>query len=487
MTKLDRVTIVCVDCKFYGQSANALLRCLGEVTPTRCLLLTDIYLELEGVEVVQIDPIKTIEDYSQFIIKKLWKYIETDFCLIVQWDGYVLNGDLWLDEFYDYSFVGAPWLYRDKRNVGNAGFCLISKELLNILGNDDFIQICSPDDEIIGRLYRHYLEENYSIKFPSEELADKFSFELRQPTQKTFGFHGHFHEPYKEWICISRQASLGDLVQVEPVMRYYNEHGYRVILHTLPQFYNLFLQHDFPVYHPNQVDPRIKYRTINLDMSYESKPKQLHLKSYFEFCGITHYELKNPKLKLSFDPKYYANKFFSKYCVIHIDSIPQEARNIQGDIDWEVVASTLKAKGYTVIQIGKGDKQVIKNAIQMQTPTEGTLMWVVGGADLFIGIDSGPSNVAVAYNIPSILFFGSVEPKYIHADLSNIEVIELNDVCNNPKCWHSVIGCEGVICTELGKKKITLNQGRECQVEVKHPPCVQFRHEQLMKALKRFI
>lgn len=482
---LENITIICVDTKYYGQSVNALLQCLKEVKPAKCLFLTDIEIDVEGIEVVRINPINTIQEYSHFIIKELYKYFNTSHCLVIQWDGYILNGGCWRSEFYEYDFIGAGWLYTDDRNVGNGGFSLRSQKLQSILGADEFIQIADPEDEVIGRLYRRYLEKKYDIKFPSEKLADKFSFELRAPIGKTFGFHGHFHKPFQELICISRKASLGDVVQLEPVLEYYYKKGYRVILDTLPQFFNLFLQHYFKVYHPNELDQRLKYRVINLDMSYESKPTQLHLKSYFEFCGIEDYELRNPKLSMRFDPQ--KEKLFPKYCVLHIDKRPQEARNIQGDIDWEVVVSTLKAKGYDTIQIGYGEREKIKGAIQMFTPTELMLMWVVGGANMGIFVDSGPSNIAVAYNVPSIIFFGSVEPKYIHADLSNIEVIQLNDVCSKPKCWHSIIGTEGVECVEIGRKEISMMQGLDCEVEIKHPPCVQFNHGQIMKALKRFI
>jgi ADP-heptose:LPS heptosyltransferase len=47
------------------------------------------------------------------------------------------------------------------------------------------------------------------------------------------------------------------------------------------------------------------------------------------------------------------------------------------------------------------------------------LSYVVASADLFIGIDSGISHIASGFEIPSIIFFGNVDPDIIHIDNKN--------------------------------------------------------------------
>lgn len=47
-------------------------------------------------------------EYNVFIIYSLGQLIETDFALIVQNDGFVLNGENWRNEFFDYDYIGAP-------------------------------------------------------------------------------------------------------------------------------------------------------------------------------------------------------------------------------------------------------------------------------------------------------------------------------------------------------------------------------------------
>lgn len=470
---IPEITLICVDTKNYAQAYHALQLSLEQITPARTVFLTDIEIDKDPrIECIQIPSIKNVQEYSEFIFLHLTDYFNTSHCLLVQWDGFVLNGESWNQEFLQYSYIGAPWLYSDHRNVGNGGFSLRSKILQNALAFDPLIEVSDPEDEAVGRLYRSYLEKKYDIRFPTPELADTFSFELRTPICKTFGFHGFFHEPFKETVIIQRKAAGGDVVALEPVLEYFHSRGYRVALDTLPQFFNYYLKHYFKVYHPEEIDFRVRKvsRVINLDMAYELTPKQNHLKSYFEMCGAKDYKLRNPKLTLSFNPKQKENKLFKKYCVVHIDRRdPKQGRNIYG-LNWWNISQVLKHEGYTIIQIGMGESEDI-GGIRMNTPNETMLMWVIGASDLFIGIDSGCANVAVAMNVPAIIFFGSVTPEHIYPDLSNIKVIQHGKVCDTPKCWSSKISVDGMACI----------------VDESRPPCTEYDTQTVIKKIQEVI
>lgn len=470
--ELDKVTLILADTKNYGQGLHSLKQSLQQIKPARAIFFTDIDIPSapEEIEVIKIKPIKSKEEYSRWIIKELWTYLTTEYVLISQWDAVVLNGDCWDDEFYNYDVVSAPWLYTDGRNIGNGGGSLRSTRLMTILGTDPRIEIAHPEDEVVGRLYRKFLEEKYDIKFPTDELADTFSYELRAPTGKTFMHHSFFHEPFKEVVMITRKAAMGDIVALEPLFFHFHKKGYRVVLNTLPQFFNLFIQHYFKVYHPQELDPRISVREINLDMAYEATPARLHLESYYEMAGIKDGELRNPKLTLDFNPKLPENKLFPRYVVLHLDRREQASRNIY-NIDWHRVVQELNKRGYTVINIGKGERFTITGAVDMTTPTEGMLMWLLGGSDLFIGIDSGPANIAVAMGTKAIIFSGSVDLRYIYPDLSNIEWIHNHDrkVCDKAFCWHSAISVSGV----------------ECYIDKEQPPCTQFITQQVLDAINK--
>jgi len=469
-TRLNSVTLICVDCSRHAEALAAIRKSMAECDFAAVKFLSDRQFYFEGIESVIIPKISSKEEYSEFIIKKLNNYFDTEFVLLIQHDGYILNGKSWLPEFLDYDYIGAPWLYSDGKNVGNGGFSIRSKKLQDILAADDFIFASDPEDQAIGRLYRDYLIKKYSIKFPSEDLADKFAYELRTPIYDTFGFHGKFHKPFQKTVIIKRSAAMGDVILVEPVLHYFHKKGYRVVLDTPEQFYMLFVSHHFPVHHISKIDGRLipGAEHYNLDMAYEALPKQNRLLSYYQFCGIKDGEMRNPKLSVGFQLSQYT-KLFPKYCIIHLEGIRQSGRNVFG-VDWENVVANIQARGYSVFQVGKRNVPLIKNAIYLNTMNENFMCYAVGSADFFIGIDSGVSHVASAFNVPSILFFGNTNPEIVHADLSN-KVVLTKVVCEKPYCWHEQIGVES----------------SECYIDPQLPPCAKYTTKEVLEAVDKVI
>lgn len=74
-----------------------------------------------------------IDEFNYKMVYELGDHIKTDFALIVHADGFVVNPEMWRDEFLDYDYIGAPWplppegdttTYRDKDGnicrVGNS-------------------------------------------------------------------------------------------------------------------------------------------------------------------------------------------------------------------------------------------------------------------------------------------------------------------------------------------------------------------------------
>lgn len=473
--KLNSVTLLIIDCKNYKGAIDALKKSMEQCEFASVKFITDIDVDVPGIEVVKIDSIKSKEEYSDFVIKKLNYFFQTEYVLVCQHDGYVLDGNCWDDDFLKYDYIGAPWLYIDGKNVGNGGFSLRSKRLQSALAMDNFIDATDPEDQAIGRLYRDYLIKKYDIAFAPEDVADKFSYELRQPAQPTFGFHGKFHEPYKPVVVLKRMGAMGDVIRLEPVMRYFHDNGYMVVLNTTPNFYNLFIYHDFKIHFISQVDGRILKNALHfdLDMSYESNPTIPHLVTYFEKCGIKMTDYKKYLVKQKLSVGFEVNdrtKIFPKYVIIHLEERLQPSRNVYG-IDWQFVVRELQTEGYTVVQLGYYDKK-IKGAVYMRTLNESLLSYVIAGAEMFIGIDSGLSHIAAGFNIPSVIFFGSVSPDIIHVDLTNITSMTNHSlskpICEKPYCWHSVVGVAGV----------------PCYIDEKNPPCVQFSTNKLVNSIK---
>jgi hypothetical protein len=124
------------------------------------------------------------------------KYVDTSHALIVQYDGYVLNGAAWSDEFLKYDYIGA--LFNPAGIVGNGGFSLRSKRLMEIVARQDW-QDFHPEDSCICIRHREFLEK-CGLKFAPPEVAKRFAVEGRSWDSKEwqgtatewngqFGFH----------------------------------------------------------------------------------------------------------------------------------------------------------------------------------------------------------------------------------------------------------------------------------------------------------
>ena len=181
MIHLPTVTLCCVDSSHPAKGRAALTRCERHIRFADTLLLQP--------------DIKSVHDYSNFVINELHTHVQTDHVLLVQWDGYVLNPNLWEDEWLKYDYIGAPWptwLIGETPNVvGNGGFSLRSHKLLEVtsgLGLDG----SEAEDVAICRTHRHDIEL-HGCTFAPKEVAERFSFECERPEFPTFGFHGAFN------------------------------------------------------------------------------------------------------------------------------------------------------------------------------------------------------------------------------------------------------------------------------------------------------
>jgi hypothetical protein len=153
------------------------------------VFFTNRAFDLPGIEVTRIPDIASIADYSRFMIKSLGDHVETGFALVVQYDGYVVNGRRWSADFQACDYAGAPW---SDGGVGNGGFSLRSRRLLKAL-RDPRIAELVPEDIAICKTYRGLLEQEHGIRFAPVDLASRFSFETVPPPGPTLGFHGITH------------------------------------------------------------------------------------------------------------------------------------------------------------------------------------------------------------------------------------------------------------------------------------------------------
>jgi glycosyltransferase involved in cell wall biosynthesis len=187
--QLSDVTLVAISDINVKQTADALCKSLDQIGVAKCLLFTSEVGFDAGdsrITVVETPPMKSVADYDTFFARQLYKYVETSHVLVNQWDGYVLNGSAWDEMFLDYDLVGAPWFWDNV--VGNMGFCLISRKMLEVLSSDELFPVSHPLDVGVCRTYRAKLEEA-GMKFAPVEVAKRFSVE-NEPYEGQFGWHG---------------------------------------------------------------------------------------------------------------------------------------------------------------------------------------------------------------------------------------------------------------------------------------------------------
>ena len=178
------------------------------------------------IEYVSISPMDFL-GYSKLIIEDLHKHFKTSHCLIVQSDSFVVNSDLWKDEFLNFDYVGAPWSEQVKVNsnltlhmketpVGNGGFSLRSHKLAKITSKINYESLKFPikSEDVVICHYLHKEMVNKGVKFAPAKLAAQFSIENEdhlygQDVSTVFGFHGkHFREYfYKKYIL---RSSIGE-------------------------------------------------------------------------------------------------------------------------------------------------------------------------------------------------------------------------------------------------------------------------------------
>lgn len=210
MLNLPDVTLVCVTSVKIDQNVKALKYSMEGIKYGDVKFISDICPEdlPKNAKYVKCDNL-SYDGFSEYTFLKLWKDVETTHCLLVHHDGFVVRPDLWSDEFLNFDYIGAPWVYSETSyitdysehvDVGNGGFCLRTKRMLELptqLGLKlEHRQGFYNDDGNFCVYHRKTFLEN-GIRYAPKEIAAKFSTEIAIPglSQESFGFHSFVHHP----------------------------------------------------------------------------------------------------------------------------------------------------------------------------------------------------------------------------------------------------------------------------------------------------
>lgn len=217
MLQLPNITLICVATRDHNDALWALINSqvtkdLQEIKYGAVKFLTNIYAECQvgeemglGIERFHIESFDAIDDWNKFIFYDLHKYIDTDYCLLIHPDGYIINPDSWDNRFLDYDYCGAPWPsglhydpYGNEVRVGNS-VSIRSKRLLELpsklnLPWTEWNGSFNEDTQITCH-YRPYFI-GAGMSFAPIEIAALFAHEIPIPEiQGITPFAFHEYEP----------------------------------------------------------------------------------------------------------------------------------------------------------------------------------------------------------------------------------------------------------------------------------------------------
>ena len=215
--ELNNITLIAVGSTKVAQSISALEYSMQNIDfPIVKLITHEKPANLpEKIKFEQCRRLKSSKEYSFYVIYDLHNHIETDYCLLIQWDGFVINPLQWNNNFLEWDYIGAPWPIKadayidpfgNHIRVGNGGFTLRSKNLLDLpkyehipfeVNQGDFykhMDAGSYNEDGNICVHNRHIFEKHGIKFAPIDIAAKFSQELPTPESegiKPFGFHRH--------------------------------------------------------------------------------------------------------------------------------------------------------------------------------------------------------------------------------------------------------------------------------------------------------
>ena len=200
--QLPSVTLICVDCRNVDDGIKAMRRCTDQVDFGAVKMLTHMTTDYEYK--IEIQNISTLVMYSVFMLKEIYKYVDTEHMLIVQRDGWILNPNSWRLKWFDLDYIGAVFNQEDK--VGNGGFSFRSKRLMKSVSDkcpawdgtlDDANRVQKEvglyEDGVISMSLRRQLENEgfvYGTLYDAGRFSQGGNENLNYYDPYPFGFHG---------------------------------------------------------------------------------------------------------------------------------------------------------------------------------------------------------------------------------------------------------------------------------------------------------
>ena len=221
MINLPNVTLIAVSSIEIERTIRAFQYSCRGINFGEVKFVTHEDVNPDGITVHKVPRINSSDEFSKITIYDLPKYVDTEYCILIQYDGFIVHPEQWTDEFLNYDWIGPLWTkghnYFDKNGnsirVGD-GIALRSQKLMGLASKlnlpwDPFTNNGQHkpgfwEDSWICVKNRH-IYEGHGCKFASIEMAAKWGRELHTPPIPEnegitpFVFHGR-KDPYMSLI-----------------------------------------------------------------------------------------------------------------------------------------------------------------------------------------------------------------------------------------------------------------------------------------------
>lgn len=199
MLQLPNVTLVALGTTNITGMINALQQSQRDIKWGAVKLITQI-------------PCNGIDEWNRAIIFDLKNFIDTDYCMLVHPDGFVVNPDSWRDEFLNYDYIGSPWpmptdpfSYRTPDGeivrVGNS-VSIRSRRILHLPYELEMAwrpYYGNTHEDGFLTCHNRRLLQHFGCKFAPIEVAKYFGREMDIPenadVENPFAFHMHDTQP----------------------------------------------------------------------------------------------------------------------------------------------------------------------------------------------------------------------------------------------------------------------------------------------------
>ncbi len=190
------VDLVTINCNMVEEGVKALEYSSKYIEFNNVFLLSDQTIS-GNFDLISIKKIRDVEDYNNEILN-LSKHIKSEYVLIIQHDGHVINYKKWDDLFLKFDYIGAPWPNSKKWNerwkyypkemeekilknlnlnrIGNGGFSLRSKKFLDY--SRSYKEVDGAPEDIFLNILNFDKAFEYGIKYPDVKTAISFSYEI---------------------------------------------------------------------------------------------------------------------------------------------------------------------------------------------------------------------------------------------------------------------------------------------------------------------